>query len=421
MEFSAYPVPYPVNATNNQTVCSLSGGLNFDCSSAKWEACIVQEHCFAGACDSATQLQLAQFFACYEGPFANQDGATNFERAVPCTQSAGLSLPKVQTCYNSIKGSDTALNSVQKPFFEAAQPIINNGFPYVTVNGAPMADWATMLRTICDTYVAGGGEAPAACTSARFQMELQFSAASGLTPANYKDKGDLPSALVQALDFAYSNVTYPVNFLDDDDPRMPSYLKANTTLNVKVARASRWVDAEAGNSGLSLVVDVYVLDAALKNTQTGVSLALFEPFLALAMANYGFTGVTAADISASVSPGSALGLRHYGHGAMAATAARGTETERQQPHSQKLAASTSMTGAMLLGVGVAGTVFGAVAGVWASSRRRHAAVQRASGEAKLPSPVNAATGTGAVDLEIASSVAPYRRSVSGTQGHAVSL
>ena len=411
VQFSAFPVPYPVNSTTDTTVCTGTGasfpaGFNFDCSSAKWEACLVQEHCFDGACDSTTQLQLAHFFKCYEGPFANQDGATNFALAAPCTTTAGLSLSKVQSCYDSIKDSNTVDNSVQKPFFEAAQPIINNGFPYVTVNGQPVADWVTMLRTVCDTYEAGGGKAPAACESVRFQLELKFSAASGLTPDNYNTKGDLASALVQALDFGYSNVTFPVNFLDDDDPKTPSYFEANTTLSAKVSRASRWFEHEQGGavgeaawtSGLSLVIDAYVLDAALVNTKASIGDAnVFVPFLAQAMGDYGFSGITAADITATVLPGAALGLS--GH---RMAVGPGNPTPNQT--------DGGTSGVLLAGVAVAGAALGAAITVLTTRRQARAAA--------APTPSSAVTDVKATDLErvdVDAVGAPYRRSVSGSE------
>lgn len=424
VQFSAFPVPYPVNSTTDATVCTGTGasfpaGFNFDCSSAKWEACLVQEHCFDGACDSATQLQLAHFFKCYEGPFANHDGATNFALAAPCTDTAGLSLSKVQSCYDSIKDSNTVENSVQKPFFEAAQPIINNGFPYVTVNGQPVADWVTMLRTVCDTYEAGGGTAPAACESVRFQIELKFSAASGLTPDNYKTKGDLPSALVQALDFGYSNVTFPVNFLDDDNPQTPSYFEANTTLSAKVSRAARWFEhqhqgegegeggAKAWASGLSLVVDAYVLDAALANTKLSIGDAeVFAPFLAQAMGDNGFSGITAADITATVLPGAALGL-----------SGRRIAVEPSKP-TPGATDGGAASGALLAGVAVAGAALGAAIAVLTTQRQARAAARRGGAAAAAPTPGSAMADVKATDLESAdvdSVGAPYRRSVSGSE------
>ena len=49
---------------------------------------------------------------------------------------------------------------------------------------------------------------------------------------------------------------------------------------------------KAWASGLSLVVDAYVLDAALANTKLSIGDAeVFAPFLAQAMGDNGFSGI----------------------------------------------------------------------------------------------------------------------------------
>jgi len=67
---------------------------DLDCEGTYFESCLVKEVCWYGACDSATQQQLAAFLKCYAGPGANDEEWTpDVSQREPCLASAGFPDP----------------------------------------------------------------------------------------------------------------------------------------------------------------------------------------------------------------------------------------------------------------------------------------------------------------------------------------
>ena len=121
MEVTYVPTPYPVypNSTLQCEDTTQSPPFDFDCRGAKWEACVVTETCGApnagaAGCDQRGQTKLASFFKCFEGPFANFDGPTDFTAARPCARRAGLDVDAIASCFDSIENVTTVNNPVRQ-------------------------------------------------------------------------------------------------------------------------------------------------------------------------------------------------------------------------------------------------------------------------------------------------------------------
>ena len=107
------------------------------------------------SCDKRSQRKLASFFKCFEGPFANHDGPTDFTAARPCARRAGLDVGAIASCFDSIENVTTVNNAVQKPFWDASQAVLAVGFPYVKINDqAQSANWPDLLSIVCDLQTA---------------------------------------------------------------------------------------------------------------------------------------------------------------------------------------------------------------------------------------------------------------------------
>jgi hypothetical protein len=191
---SYIPTPYPVypNGTLQCEDTTQSPPFNFDCRGAKWEACVVTSTSCGpppalssppsapgsaqapASCDKRSQRKLASFFKCFEGPFANHDGPTDFTKARPCAQRAGLDVGAIASCFDSIENVTTVNNAVQKPFWDASQAVLAVGFPYVKINDqAQSANWPDLLSIVCDLQTA------AAAAEARIPRGCEVDGAAG--------------------------------------------------------------------------------------------------------------------------------------------------------------------------------------------------------------------------------------------------
>eukprot|EP00947_MAST-08B_sp_MAST-8B-sp1_P005848 g5848.t1 len=317
MSVSIIPTPYPVYPNNNSLQChdpTVSPPFDYDCRGAKWEACVVAETCGPPGTDCGRHVQrrLATFFKCFEGPFANQDGPTDFSVRASCAGRAGLDVAAITSCYKSIEDATTVDNPVQSPFWKASQQVLSFGFPYVRINdGSTAANWPDLLSIVCDLQghlqgdlqgLQGGGTdgasnssgAPAGKPRIPKGCEVDRGAHGPMTvdllgPGLAIDTFSAAlyrQALVQATNFIISNVTFPVRFAGGGNPGTPSYLEMNVTRSVEVHSIT---DISKGGEGgaLRVVAETGVLRATSgalgRGRRSGEGRNTFEQFIAQAL------------------------------------------------------------------------------------------------------------------------------------------
>ena len=123
-----YPAGGFSNPGYNKTVECPSSGLDADCNGDKYEACILSEYCGGVSCSPKPQLMLASFLDCFEG----QNGAV-MSAADGCAESAGLSLKRVRSCFDSASSKAAAWAMVQRAAAVELQSI--KCFPWIEVDG----------------------------------------------------------------------------------------------------------------------------------------------------------------------------------------------------------------------------------------------------------------------------------------------
>ena len=244
---------------------------SMDCESTRYDGCMVAVNCWAArddeggggrrGCGQATQLAMAEFLRCFEGPFANTEAPVNASMRVPCFERAGLLFGPVQECYDDahrVTRIEQRLNASKTAMMASLGPSPGY-FPHIFVDGQHQYNdsWCALTRTICDTLLIGGSAAAAAtprpCASA--SLVLSFD----LTPALAAEVATAPlaaleAALQLAVDIAVSAAALPTHFDTDDDalpPGDPSYVNVRATNRVvvvasSVASASVEAAADAG-------------------------------------------------------------------------------------------------------------------------------------------------------------------------------
>lgn len=230
----------------------------------------------------SSQLQLAQFFKCYEGPFANTDGPTDFAKGASCVQAAGLPLRAIQECYDSIANSTTVNNPVQRVFWEQSQGVINYGFPYVEIDGAGPANWPDLLNIVCQKV---SGRRPAGCGTQRLGLRLRLDwLGSGTASLSQLNVSALEKSVTQALSLIAANITYPVNFYAGGNVS-DAYLLMNATLHTSATRLE--LDSKQGVVRVRAAATVY--ESYAKSTRQGLRTKQVVEYLRLALHQFGVT------------------------------------------------------------------------------------------------------------------------------------
>lgn len=287
VNFTVIPTPYPVfpNGTLQCHDYARSPPFNFDCDGAKFEACVVMTS------PPSSQLRLARFFKCFEGPFANTDGPTDFSKRSSCVRAAGLPLHKIQKCYNSIANSTTVDNPVQLPFWKQSQAVIDYGFPYVEVNGVGPANWPDLLNLVCRSY--SGQHKAAGCMTHELGLRVRLDwLGSGADPLSALNVTALEKSLTQALSLIAANITYPVNFYAGGNIS-DAYLLMNATLSTRATKLEVNREGQVQVNAVGTVYNAYHL-----STQQGLHTKEFVQYFRLALNDFGLNNFAPAGVRA---------------------------------------------------------------------------------------------------------------------------
>lgn len=269
----------PVNhvAADGSYQCFAQDGndtADLDCNATRFDSCLVRERCWPLAergCDSAEQLRIASFLACFEGPHANVEGVVAPSRRGPCLREAGIDPAPVAACAADAAragAAQAALNASKATMMAGISP--NPGyFPHIFVDGEHQGNfsWVHLLQTVCSRLPS---PAPAACRPEPLCVTIDL-AGSGLAPADVTGGGACAApfgrALSAALSVAASNATLPAGFAAQDpagyvdvhallgDPRPPaSASSSGERLSVHLpvtalAGLARGVASGAGGAG----------------------------------------------------------------------------------------------------------------------------------------------------------------------------
>ena len=144
---------FPVNHVDPATGAFECEDL--DCPSTRYDGCMMDGLCYgrAGGCDAATQMKIAKFLACFEGPFANTEREVNASRREPCFLEAGLDFAPVRTCYEDAERADAIaarLNASKAAMMARLGPDPGY-FPHIFVDGEALVNrtWCALTRALC--------------------------------------------------------------------------------------------------------------------------------------------------------------------------------------------------------------------------------------------------------------------------------
>lgn len=156
VNFSFYPVPH-LNSSLD-IVCEMDDDgeiYKFDCEGRVYEQCIMAEACWdvLGGCGQATQLSIANFLKCWEGPDANQEASGDFDELPGCLQEAKLSSPE-----HCVSDAPRVADLSEKMRLARIPMMASLGsdpgsFPHIFVNGEHQGDFSfvALTRTLCET------------------------------------------------------------------------------------------------------------------------------------------------------------------------------------------------------------------------------------------------------------------------------
>ena len=215
---------FPVNHVDPATGAFECEDL--DCPSTRYDGCMMDGLCYgrAGGCDAATQMKIAKFLACFEGPFANTEREVNASRREPCFLEAGLDFAPVRACYEDAERADAIaarLNASKAAMMARLGPDPGY-FPHIFVDGEALVNrtWCALTRSLCRA-IGPAAWPPSIC--AAVERTLVFSVAGAFSGALQKAAGtQLDAAVARAVDVAVSEAKFPTNFYKNDDDALPA-------------------------------------------------------------------------------------------------------------------------------------------------------------------------------------------------------
>ena len=233
VNFTYFPVNH-VDPATGKYECEIDGS-DLDCESTKYDACLMDEYCYSvrGGCDSRTQRSIANFLACFEGPYANRETTVNASARAPCYAASGLDVERIQTCYEDegrVARIQTFLNESKAAMMARLGPSPGY-FPHMFVDGAPLANrsWTSLTRSLCDAIE----EPPSSFCGDTRGAGLVFRVSRPFGDQLQQAAGPrLDAAVQKGVDVATSAAALPRHFDTDDDalpPGDPSYVDVRAT------------------------------------------------------------------------------------------------------------------------------------------------------------------------------------------------
>lgn len=291
-----------MDAATGSFVCTEA----FDCPATRFDSCLVRTSCWfgdAGACEPSTQLGIARFLQCFEGPFANKEVIPDDAMREPCMKSSGLDYDEVQACVDdstALKQAQHLLNETRAPMYNQLGP--NPGtFPHIFVDGEHLynSTWAALVRIICKKAIAREQTdhpnfttipnttttttVPDACTPRRRSMVVTF---DGVAAGGVRAQSVAFERSVQtAANFAVSETYLPVNFLVPQPDGSPSYVnvQAISTVSTQTVLESK--------GGMEVTLDVSLLSAFVSQFDQACTIKALPAYWTWALAKNGFAGV----------------------------------------------------------------------------------------------------------------------------------
>lgn len=234
VNFSFYPVPH-LNSSND-IICEINDDgeiYKFDCEGRVYEQCIMAEACWdvPGGCGQATQLSIANFLKCWEGPDANQEASGDFDELPGCLQEAGLSSP--EQCVSDaprVANLSEKMRLAKIPMMASLGPDPGS-FPHIFVNGEHQGNYSfvALTRTLCETLSQLGIVTDEPCTWE--QHALTFDIQGNLSVSIIANKTWWNGAVQDAADVATSAEALPIGF----DLADPKYVNVRATKGAEVS------------------------------------------------------------------------------------------------------------------------------------------------------------------------------------------
>lgn len=295
MNFSYYPVPH-LNSSND-IICEIDNDgeiYAFDCEGRVREQCIMSETCWdvPSGCGQDSQLQVANFLKCWEGPDANQEANSDLDLLPGCLAEAGLSsIEKVDQCVSDtqrVEELSARMKEAKLPMMAGLGP--DPGvFPHIFVNGVHQGNYSfvALTRTLCDALLAlDSSFTNDACVVDKYELTFTYNTSGEFYPTACASGANWSTAAQDAADIAISAVSLPIGF----DLADPKYVNVKAVVyNSEVVNLSEHVLAQTA----TYVVPMYVLSA------------FSDSFLSIASSSDRFLGALAGSCNTSGTPVSA--------------------------------------------------------------------------------------------------------------------
>ena len=293
VDFSYFPLNH-IDPSNGSYVCSEGS----DCDSVRFESCLVNLYCWFQndkACPSETQLKVAHFMQCFEGPYANREVSPDPSRRPFCMEQASLDFDLVSRCAHDSKQVtqiEFELNETRAPMYKRLGPTPGL-FPHIFLDGEHQWNnsWAALVRTLCEKIPSIEAKLPSACTRRRVFVSFDLND-TPVTRDEILAKGTkFESAVHTAMDYAASKVWLPVHFDTHEPDGAPSYV------NIKAVDTTVLIDtARTSSSTVHVLLRVDILNGLMNSTQRGCLSEFFLDTLAWSLSTQGFSGITNSSI-----------------------------------------------------------------------------------------------------------------------------
>lgn len=233
MNFSYYPVPH-LNSSND-IICEINDGgevYKFDCEGRIQEQCIMSDACWdvPGGCDQASQLRVANFLKCWEGPDANTEASSDMDLLPSCLEGAGLSSP--EQCVSDpqrVEMLSERMRNTKIPMMARLGPDPGS-YPHIFVNGEEQGNYSfvALTRTLCAAFP-DLDIAPKVCHWDTYYLDFDIQGDNIDIYISIEAFGTWWGAAVQgAANVAVSANALPINF-DSADPKYVNVRALNNT------------------------------------------------------------------------------------------------------------------------------------------------------------------------------------------------
>lgn len=247
------------------------------------------------ACPPETQLKVAHFMQCFEGPYANREISPDPSRRPFCMEQASLDFDLVSRCAHDSKQVaqiQFELNETRAAMYKRLGPSPGL-FPHIFLDGEHQWNnsWAALVRTLCEKIPLIGARLPSACTRLRVFVSFDLDHTPVTRDEIMAKVAKFESAVSTAMDYAASKVWLPVHFDTNEPDGAPSYV------NIRAVDTTSLIDtARTSSSTVHVILRVDILNGLMKPTRSGCLSGFFPGMLAWSLGAQGFSGVTNSSI-----------------------------------------------------------------------------------------------------------------------------